>query len=245
MEFGAPASEGPGEGGDAMRFFLDTADLDAIRRWRELGLVEGATTNPALLARAGVDPLERLRQVAELVPGPVSAQVTHEGARAMIAQGRALAAVAPNVVVKVPATVEGHRAAAALAAEGIDCNVTLAFHPAQLLPFARVPVAFVSLIVGRVEDFGLTLRDEIRRAREVLDRLESPTRLLVASLRNPTHVCDAIAGGADAVTVPPSTWELVLENPLTRQGQADFARAWSELAPEVRGEYERLGTRAG
>ena len=119
-----------------MKFFLDTANLDDIRRWQELGLVHGVTTNPALLAKEGGNPLLHLATVAELVPGPVSAQVTQREANAMLVQGRALAAVAPNIVVKVPATAEGVRTATALTEEGIQTNITLTFHPTQAVPFA-------------------------------------------------------------------------------------------------------------
>ena len=224
-----------------MEFFLDTASLDAIKKWRAFGLVQGATTNPALLAKEGGEPLEQLRQVAELVGGPVSAQVTHTEANAMVRQGLALSEVAPNVVVKVPANAEGFRAARELTEKGVSCNITLTFQPAQAIAFAQVPVAYVSLIVGRVDDFGLSAVEEIASARAMLDRLESPTKLLVASLRNPAQLRAAVNGGADVVSVPPSTWELVYQNPLTLQGQRDFAAAWEQLPAELRRAYEDLG----
>jgi transaldolase len=224
-----------------MQFFIDTASLDAIRHWQTLGLVDGATTNPALLAKEGGDPLEQLRQVCELVGGPVSAQVTHTASAGMIAQGRALSQVAPNVVVKLPATEDGLLAARELTGEGIDCNITLTFQPAQAIPFLRIPVAYVSLIVGRVEDFGLTSLEAIHQTRAMFDEIGSPTKLLVASFRNPTQVAEAVMGSADVLTVPPSTWELIFQNPLTSQGAADFASAWSALPPEARASYEELG----
>lgn len=224
-----------------MQFFLDTANLSDIRRWQAFSLVDGATTNPALLAREGNDPLEHLRQVAEIVQGPVSAQVTCDGPQEMIAQGRALAEVAPNIVVKIPANEAGFTAARTLTESGIRCNVTLTFQAAQAIPFARIPAAYVSLIVGRVEDFGLPSHEEIARTRELFDRLETPTQLLVASIRNPGHLCSAINGGADVVTVPPSTWSLVHQNPLSHQGLEDFSRAWTTLAPAKRESYERVG----
>ncbi len=225
-----------------MQLFLDTASLADIRRFQALGLVDGVTTNPALLAREGGDPLRQLEEVLKLVDGPVSAQVTEREPAGMVRQGRALAALAPHVVVKVPATAGGLCAAAELTAEGARCNVTLAFHPAQAIAFARVPVAYVSLIVGRTEDFGLETRAEIARARELFDRLGTTTRLLVASLRNPHQLCAAVLGGADVVTVPPATWDLVQQNPLSQQGLEDFGRAWSALAPAARESYERIGS---
>jgi transaldolase len=224
-----------------VQLFLDTASLDDIRRWKTFGLVDGVTTNPALLAREGGDPLEQLVRVADVVPGPVSAQVTEPAAADMVVQGRALARLAPNVVVKVPATLEGFRAAQVLSGEGIPCNVTLAFDAAQGIPFARLPVAYLSLILGRVEDFGEQHATYVQRAREMLDALASPTKLLVASLRNPHHLRAALAGGADVVTVPPSTWANVHANPHTLQGERDFRTSWGTLDPDARRAYEQVG----
>jgi transaldolase len=227
-----------------MKLFLDTANLDDLRRWSALGLVDGATTNPALLAREGGDPLAHLCEVARRVDGPVSAQVTHADAHAMVAQGRALAALAPNIVVKVPATQAGYAAAAELTRGAVACNVTLTFHPAQAIPFLRLGVRYVSLIVGRVEDFGFDAKREVERARALIDRLGSETKLLVASLRNPEQILAAILGGADVLTVPPSTWALVHQNPLTLQGQEDFSSAWRGLPAEARRGYEELGAQS-
>jgi transaldolase len=224
-----------------MEFFLDTASLDSIRRWQAFGLVDGCTTNPAILAKEGGDPLRQLAEVCELVDGPVSAQVTRDEAAGMARQGRALAEIAPNVVVKVPATQTGFAAACELVDAGCRINVTLAFNPAQALPFARIPATYVSLIVGRVEDFGHSSLHEIETARRLLDRLGSPTKLLVASLRNPTQLNAAITGRADVVTVPPSTWELVYQNPHSLQGERDFQTAWQGLPLAARRAYEELG----
>ena len=224
-----------------MEFFLDTASLDAIRRWQAFGLVDGCTTNPAILAKEGGDPLRQLGEVCELVDGPVSAPVTCDDPADMVRQGRALAEVAPNVVVKVPATAPGFEAARALVGAGCQVNVTLTFQPAQALPFARIPATYISLIVGRVEDFGHSSLHEIEMARTLLDRLGSPSKLLVASLRNPTQLNEAIAGGADVVTVPPTTWELVYQNPHSLQGERDFQAAWRSLPAEARSAYEQVG----
>ena len=223
-----------------MQFFLDTANLDLIRHWQAFGLVDGVTTNPALLAKEGGDPLRQLENVCELVPGPVSAQVTAANASGMIAQGRALAKIRDNVVVKIPATAAGYNAAEVLVGEGVSCNITLCFQPAQAIPFARLGATYVSLIVGRTEDFGLSSREETARTRGLIDAVGSRTKLLVASLRNPTHLTDAVLGGADVVTVPPTTWDLIHQNPLSIQGQGDFARAWASLSNEARENYECL-----
>lgn len=224
-----------------MKFFLDTAHLDDIRRWQELGLVQGVTTNPALLAREGGNPLLHLESVCELVSGPVSAQVTHRDTAAMLVQGRALAGVAPNVVVKVPATADGVRTARTLAEEGVKTNITLTFHPTQAVPFALAGATYLSLIVGRVEDFGLDSREEISNTRALLEELGTDTQLLVASLRNPEQLLAACLGGAHVLTVPPTTWEKVFENPMTLSGLGDFERAWNELPDTARAPYERAG----
>lgn len=224
-----------------MQFFLDTASLDAIRRWQAFGLVDGCTTNPAILAKEGGDPLTQLANVAEVVSGPVSAQVTRDDAEGMIRQGRALAEVAPNIVVKVPATQAGFEAGKALVEAGCEINVTLTFQPTQALPFLRIPATYVSLIVGRVEDFGHDSKGEVATARALFDSIGTPTKLLVASLRNPAQLTAAINGGADVITVPPATWELVYQNPHSLQGERDFQAAWQSLPADARRPYEELG----
>ena len=224
-----------------LQFFLDTASLDEIRRWQAYGLVQGVTTNPALLAKEGGNPLDQLVRVADAVDGPVSAQVTSTVAEEMIPQGRALAGLAANIVVKVPATLEGFHAAEALTNAGIRCNITLAFEAAQGIPFARLGVSYLSLILGRVEDFGEQHAAAVAQCRTMLDALGSPTRLLVASLRNPHHLQAALSGGADVVTVPPATWANAHANPFTIQGERDFMASWQTLDAEKRASYERLG----
>ena len=224
-----------------MQLFLDTASLADIERLAPLGVVDGVTTNPALLAREDGDPVAQLRAVARAVAGPVSAQVTHDGEKEMVAQGRALAEIAPNVVVKIPAHRAGLAVARTLAADRIDVNVTLAFDPAQLVAFARVPVAYISLIFGRTEDFGAGDRERIAMAKRILAQLGSPSKLLVASIRNPGHLCAAIEGGADVLTVPPSTWDLVFDHPFTARGLEDFQRSWNALPEPRRRAYEQLG----
>jgi transaldolase len=227
-----------------MQLFLDTASLADVERFAPLGVIDGVTTNPALLAREDGDPVTQLRAIASRVAGPVSAQVTHGDAKEMTAQGRALAAIAPNIVVKLPAVRGGLEAARALAAERIAVNVTLAFDPSQVIAFARVPVAYLSLIYARTEDFGAREIERIASARRLLDQMHSPTKLLVASVRNPKHLCDAIEGGADVVTIPPSTWDLVFDNPYTTRGLDDFGRSWQSLPEPRRRAYDALGEEA-
>lgn len=225
-----------------MEFFLDTASLEEINYWKQFRLVDGVTTNPALLSKEGNDPLAQLKKVTDLVDGPVSAQVTFSEKDQMIRQGQALSQLAENIVVKIPATPAGIQAAQALAAEGIRLNVTLGFDPAQAIPFARIPTTYFSLIIGRVEDFGWSSSHLIAEARQLLDCLKSPVKLLAASIRKPEQLRAAISGGADVITVPPSTWSNLFKTPLTLQGEIDFLESWRQLPKNLRSNYEQLGS---
>lgn len=220
------------------QLFLDTASIEEIRNWTRLGLVDGVTTNPALLARESGDPLKNLIAIAEFVDGPVSAQVTSGDSSGMVAQGLKLASLSPNIVVKIPATREGLEAAIDLKAAGVSINVTLGFDPAQIVPFARVGADFFSLILGRVEDFGVHSASTVSDARRILDGLQSETRLLVASIRNPLHLKQAIGGGADLITVPPSTWVSLLSNPTSAKGLEDFQSSWENIPLDLRHRYD-------
>ncbi|KKU56234.1 MAG: putative transaldolase [Parcubacteria group bacterium GW2011_GWA1_47_11] len=222
-------------------FFLDTASLADIAYWKEFGVVEGVTTNPALLAKEGGDPLQQLKAVAALVDGPVSAEVTCTDAADMIRQGLGLSALAPNIVIKLPALPQGYFAARELKRRGIKLNITLTFQPAQAIPFLKLNPDFVSLIVGRVEDFGLDSVPLIKEMRDTIDSLGSTTKLLTASIRNPSHLTAAVNGGSHAVTVPPSTWKLILSNPLSVRGEQDFMESWKSLDGHLRKGYETIG----
>lgn len=214
-----------------MEFWLDTANLEDIKKWRDLGLVQGATTNPTLLAREKRDALEQLEEVCRLVEGPVSAQVTARDWQGMVRHGRELAKVAPNIVVKVPATLDGYRAAIELKHSDIPINVTLIFHICQIIPFERIPVDYVSLILGRQEDFGLDPTNA---------KLRKPAgvKTVLASVRNPRHLLNAFSSLFDVITVPPSTWEILFQNPMTLQGENDFLSAWATLG-DLRLDYEK------
>jgi transaldolase len=191
-----------------------------------------------LLSKEGNDPLEQLRQITEIVCGPVSAQVTQTEPEDMVRQGLALSKVAENVIIKVPATKNGLLAARGLTDKGVNCNITLTFHPCQSLPFLKIPVAYVSLIVGRIEDFGLDTTGRVEEMRVLIDRMGVDTKLLVASLRDPGQLLEAVGMGADVVTVPPATWDTVYSNPITAAGAADFMNMWHSLPNTVREAYE-------
>lgn len=225
-----------------MKFFLDTASIPEIKKWLNFGVVDGITTNPSLLAKEGQEPLSQLTEIANLIDGPVSAQVTSTTLEKMITQGKALSQISKNIVVKVPSTENGFLAAKELTLSGINCNITLNFNPAQIIPFAKLPVAYVSLVLGRVGDFGLVMenRERISQSKHILEKLSSKTQLLAASIRNPEQLIDAIECGADVITVPPATWNFIFSNPLTSGGESDFFNAWNQLSLELREKYDDL-----
>ncbi|HHD11833.1 MAG TPA: fructose-6-phosphate aldolase [Deltaproteobacteria bacterium] len=223
-----------------MEFFLDTASIEEISRYKELGLVDGVTTNPQLLSKEGKDPLEQVKEIASIVSGPISVEVTNTEPQRMVEQARGLASIAENIVIKVPASVQGISVAGRLKAEGIKTNITLVFHPSQAAPFIKMGVEFISLFVGRVEDFGLDNTGHIRKIRSMIDEMKSPTRLLAASIRNPDYLVASITDGAHAVTVPPACWEKVYNNPMFNQGEREFLESWQKLPPVVREKYESL-----
>jgi len=225
-----------------MEFFLDTASIVEIKKWKKLDLVNGVTTNPTLLSKEGSDPLEQLKEITKLVEGPVSAQVTTTILEKMISQGKALHKIADNIIVKVPSTVTGLQAAKELTSSGVNCNITLNFNAAQIIPFCQIPVSYVSLVIGRVGDFGIIMDNKTRisQARKTIDKLKSSTKLLVASVRNPEQLTDAIIEGTNVITVRPSTWGFVYSNTLTISGQDDFLSAWKQLPEEIRENYENL-----
>jgi len=224
-----------------MRFFLDTASIDDIKFWQPYGVVNGVTTNPKLLSNEDEDPLIRLKKITSIVNGPVSAEVTYNTHNEMISQGKGFSKISDNIVVKVPATTEGILAAKELVENEIACNVTLTFDPSQAIPFCTLPVNYVSLILGRIEDFGQ--RDDLERTiqlRNIIDQLQSTTKLLSASIRNSAQLKSAIIGKSDVVTIPPNTWMNIYQNSHTLLGEKDFLEAWKTLPKTLREEYETI-----
>ena len=223
-----------------MKFFLDTASIDEIQKWKPYGIVQGITTNPTLLSKEGNNAIEQLKKITSLIEGPISAQVTSINHNEMIVQGKALSKIAENIVVKVPATTEGLLAAKEFHANEIAYNVTLTFDPSQAIPFCLIPVNYVSLILGRTEDFGIRDLDRVRQLRDIINTISSKTNLLSASIRNSQHLIAAILGKSDAITIPPVTWNNIYNNPLTLSGEKDFFTAWNSLPKTLREEYEEL-----
>ncbi len=215
-----------------MKFFLDTANLAEIEWAASAGLIDGVTTNPTLLARdAGdTDPNELLKQICSVVSGPISAEVISLDADGMYEEGRKLARIADNIVIKIPMLEEGMVATQKLRAEGIGVNVTLCFSSVQCLIAAKAGATFVSPFIGRLDDIGHEGMDVIRETRMIFDNYQIETELLAASIRHPRHVADAALLGADIATIPTSTLKRLLLHPLTDRGIDQFLNDWSKLA---------------
>lgn len=205
-----------------MKFFLDTANVDEIREAAALGLVDGITTNPSLLAKEDAPDREILEQICELVSGPVSAEVVSTDAEGMVREGRDLAKIAPNIVVKCPLIAEGLKAVRILKEEGIRSNVTLCFSVPQAIFAAKAGAYIVSPFVGRLDDIGTEGMGLIRDIRQVYRNYEFSTEVLVASIRNPLHVIEAARIGADIATIPAKVYQSLLKHPLTDIGLERF-----------------------
>lgn len=215
--------------GFAMKLFVDTASVQEIREAASLGVLDGVTTNPSLVAKEGRDFQQVLREIASLVSGPISAEVTATDREGMVAQGRELSRVSPNVVVKVPLTPDGLRACRTLRSEGIGVNVTLCFSPGQALLAAKCDATFVSPFVGRLDDVSHDGVDLIRQIRAIYDNYGFTTQILAASIRHPMHVIEAAVAGADAATMPYKVLRQLYDHPLTDVGLARFLADWEKL----------------
>lgn len=216
-----------------MKFFVDTADVDEIKRLNDTGLVDGVTTNPSLVAKSGRDFIDVVKEICALVDGPVSAEVTATDADGMIAEGRKLAKVASNVAVKVPLTEAGLKACKTLSDEGTPVNVTLCFSPAQALLAAKAGAAFISPFVGRLDDIGQDGMGLIAEIVEIYGNYDFKTEVLVASVRSPGHVVESARLGADICTLPPNViWQL-FKHPLTDKGLDAFLKDWEKTGQSI------------
>lgn len=210
-----------------MKFFLDTANVDEIRKANEMSVIAGVTTNPSLIAKEGRDYTETLKEIASIVDGPISGEVkaTTEDAEGMIAEGRAIAAMHPNMVVKIPMTPEGLKAIKTLSAEGIKTNCTLIFTANQALLAARAGATYVSPFLGRLDDISQPGIDLIRTICQMFDNYpDINCQIIAASVRNPIHVTDCALAGADIATVPYKVILQMTEHPLTDQGIEKFKK---------------------
>jgi len=219
--------------GRAMKLFLDTADLGEIRELAATGLLDGVTTNPSLVKKAGKDFLRLVEEVAGLVAGPVSAETVATDHETMLAEGRKLAGIASNIAVKVPLTGDGLKTCRVLAGEGVPVNVTLCFSPVQALLAAKAGAGFVSPFVGRQDDTGVDGMDMIGDIRTIFDNYGFSTEILVASVRHPAHVLQAARIGADVATLPAPVMRKLFQHPLTDTGLEAFLEDWAETGQSI------------
>jgi len=217
-----------------MKFFADTADTEEIRELADLGLLDGVTTNPSLVAKTGRDFFEVLKEICSIVDGPVSAEVTATDFDSMVTEGRKLADVADNIAVKVPLIKDGLKACRTLTQAGTKVNVTLCFSAAQALLAAKAGATFISPFVGRLDDIGTEGMDLIADIVQIYANYDTiETEVLVASVRHPMHIIEAARMGADVCTVPPAVLKKLFDHPLTDKGLAAFLADWEKTGQTI------------
>ncbi len=212
-----------------MKFFIDTADVNEIREADSLGILDGVTTNPTLISRTGRPFKETIEEICSIVKGPVSAEVVSVDTDGIIKEGRELAKIADNIVVKVPLIKDGLKAVKALSSEGIKVNVTLCFSSNQALLAAKAGGTYISPFVGRLDDKGHTGMEVIDEIRTIYDNYGFETQIIVASIRNPLHVRDAALMGADIATIPFAVFNNIVKHPLTDEGLKNFLADWEKV----------------
>ncbi|WP_299679594.1 fructose-6-phosphate aldolase [uncultured Roseobacter sp.] len=216
-----------------MKFFVDTADTQAISELNDLGMVDGVTTNPSLILKSGRDIIEVTKEICGIVDGPVSAEVVALDAEAMIAEGRKLAEIAPNITVKLPLTWDGLKACKVLSSEGKMVNVTLCFSANQALLAAKAGASFISPFIGRLDDMHLDGMELIQDIRTVYDNYGFETEILAASIRSVNHVQDSALIGADVITAPPEVIKKLATHPLTDKGLEQFMADWAKTGQKI------------
>ena len=216
-----------------MKFFVDTADTDAIRELNDLGMVDGVTTNPSLILKSGRDIIEVTREICGIVSGPVSAEVVALEADAMIAEGRKLVEIAENITVKLPLTWDGLKACKVLSGEGKMVNVTLCFSANQALLAAKAGATFISPFIGRLDDMTLDGTELIEDIRTIYDNYDFKTEILAASIRSVNHVREVALIGADVMTAPPDVIKKLASHPLTDKGLEQFMADWAKTGQNI------------
>lgn len=211
-----------------MKFFIDTANIDEIKKANELGLLDGVTTNPSLVAKEGKEFKDLLKEICDIVDGPVSAEVVSTDADGMISEAKDLAKIANNIVIKIPLIKEGLKAVKVLSGEGIKTNVTLCFSAVQALMAAKAGADYISPFVGRLDDIGQTGMELIEQIVTIYEAYGYDTEIIVASIRNPLHVLDAALMGADISTIPYKVMEQLIKHPLTDIGLKNFLADWEK-----------------
>lgn len=213
-----------------MELYIDTANLDEIKQAHDLGVLDGVTTNPSLIAKEGIDYGHRLAEICKIVSGPVSAEVIALEADAMVKEGKERAKIAENIVVKLPSTVDGLKACKALSDEGIRTNMTLCFQPLQAMMVAKAGAFLVSPFIGRLDDIGEDGMDLIHRTKQIYENYGYNTKILAASIRHPKHMLECALAGADVATVPLGVIKQLMSHPLTDSGiekfLADYKKAF-------------------
>jgi transaldolase len=216
-----------------MQLFLDTTDVTLLRDLAVTGLVDGVTTNPTLIAKSGRPMLQVIAEICDAVEGPVSAEVAAMDTAGMLDEGRKLAGIAPNVVVKVPLTRDGLIATREFAQEGVAVNVTLCFSAVQALLAAKAGAAYISPFVGRLDDHGASGMDLITEIRTIYDNYDFDTEILAASIRTPAHVRESALAGADCATIPPGVFQDLFKHPLTEKGLEMFMSDWAKTGQSI------------
>jgi transaldolase len=217
-----------GKGG-TMKFFIDTANIEEIKKAHALGLLDGVTTNPSLVSKEGREFKGLIQEICSIVDGPVNAEVVSTEAEGMIAEAKDLAKLAKNIVVKIPLISEGLKAVKVLSGEGIKTNVTLCFSPVQALMAAKAGASFISPFVGRLDDISERGMDLVEQIITIYENYGYDTEVIVASIRNPVHVLDAALMGADIATIPYKVMEQLIKHPLTTIGLERFLADWKKM----------------
>jgi transaldolase len=216
-----------------MKFFVDTAEVNEIKDLLTTGLLDGVTTNPSLVAKSGRDFKEVIAEICSLTDTPVSAEVSALDTESMIAEGEVLAGIAPNVVVKLPLTMEGLKACSFFTANGVKTNVTLCFSPNQALLAAKAGATYISPFLGRLDDINLDGAQLIRDIRKIYDNYAFETEIIAASVRTPNHVTECALAGADIATVPPGVIRRLANHPLTDNGVEQFLADWKATGQSI------------
>lgn len=212
-----------------MKFFIDTANVEEIRKAWELGVIDGVTTNPSLISKENREPLELLKEICSIVDGPVSAEAVSLKADEMVREAEDLSSIHRNIVIKIPMTEEGLRAVKRLSNKGIRTNVTLIFSPSQALLAAKAGASYVSPFVGRLDDISHTGMEIVRNIQEIFENYMFDTEVIVASIRNPLHVVEAAKMGADIATIPYNVITQLIKHPLTDIGIDKFLKDWEKV----------------
>lgn len=212
-----------------MKLFIDTANISEIREANSLGIIDGVTTNPSLIAKEGRDFLTVVKEICSIVDGPISAEVVSLKADEMVKEARPLSRIHKNIVIKIPMTAEGLKATKILSKEGIKTNLTLCFSPTQALLAAKAGATYVSPFIGRLDDISIVGMDLIRDIKIIFSNYGFKTQIIVASVRNPIHVLDAAKIGADIATVPYTTLMALIKHPLTDIGIQKFLKDWENV----------------